>query len=311
MKRLTAIILITVLIMTFLTGCGKNRELYNNVDLADYVEVGDYLGIEIDTASDDYIKLYSYYLYMDTYNYQIEDDSVKEVTTFDTSAEAVVELGDMVNIDYTGYKDEVAFDGGSAQGSLLIIGSGTFIDDFEDQLIGAKVGETVEVNVTFPESYSSTELAGADAKFVVTINGIAKNPEQIYSLFGLESQEDYAEILDSRAQKSLLFDIIGDSSTIKDFPKKDVEKFYEAAVEYYSATYGVDIASEDKDTILNELIYPTMKENMIMYYIFDEQELELYESTVESQNVDNAIIAESYAVNEIVLEYLLDNAIIK
>ncbi|MBQ6717731.1 MAG: FKBP-type peptidyl-prolyl cis-trans isomerase [Clostridia bacterium] len=311
MKRLTAILLITVLMMTFLTGCGKNRELYNNVDLADYVEVGDYLGIEIDTASNNYIKLYSYYLYMDTHNYKIEDDAIKEVTTFDTSAEAVVELGDMVNIDYTGYKDEVAFDGGSAQGGLLIIGSGTFIDDFEDQLIGAKVGETVEVNVTFPENYGSTQLAGADAKFVVTINGIAKNPEQIYSLFGLESQEDYAEILGSRAQKSLLFDIIGDSSTIKDFPEKDVEKFYEAAVEYYPATYGVDIASEDKDTVLKELIYPTMKENMIMYYIFDKEELELYESTVESQGVNNAVIAESYAVNEIVLEYLLDNAVIK
>jgi len=96
MKRLTAILLITVLMMTFLTGCGKNRELYNNVDLADYVEVGDYLGIEIDTASNNYIKLYSYYLYMDTHNYKIEDDAIKEVTTFDTSAEAVVELGDMV-----------------------------------------------------------------------------------------------------------------------------------------------------------------------------------------------------------------------
>ncbi len=310
MKRLTAVLLVMVLMMTFLTGCGKNRELYNNVDLADYVEVGDYLGIEIDTASDEYISLYSYYLYYDTYNY-LETDDIKGAVTFDESAEVAVAMGDMVNIDYTGYNGDTAFDGGTATGALLIIGSGTFIDDFEEQLIGAKVGETVDVNVTFPENYTATDLAGVDAKFVVTINGIAKDPEQIYTLFELDTQEEYEELLDNRAKKSFMFNAVCDKSTIKDFPKKDVEKFYQAALEYYPATYGVDIASEDKDEVLDNLIYPTMQENMVMYYIFDEQELELYESTVESQGVDNAVIAESYAVNEIVIEYLLDNAIIK
>ena len=57
-------------------------------------------------------------------------------------------------------------------GTDLVIGSGSYIDDFEDQLIGAHPGETVEVNVTFPDDYSSSDLAGKDAVFTVTINGI-------------------------------------------------------------------------------------------------------------------------------------------
>lgn len=311
MKRIISVFLIIVLMAAFLTGCGKNRQLYNTANLGDYVEVSDYLGIEIDTTSEEYARLYAYYLYSDTYNYQLEDDEIKSVVTFDNSDEISVELGDMVNIDYTGYNGETAFEGGTAQGALLTIGAGMFIDDFEDQLIGSKPGQTVEVNVTFPEDYTSATLAGVKAKFVVTVNSVAKNPEQIYQLFELESQEEYEELLNSRAQKSFVFDAVCDKSTVKDFPKKDIEKFYEAAVEYYSATYGIDISSEDKDTVLNELIYPTMKENMVMYYIFDTEGLELYESTVESQGVDNAVIAESYAVNEIVMEYLLDNAVIK
>ena len=312
MKRLTAILLAAILMMTFLTGCGKGRQLYNTVNLGDYVEVGNYKGIEIDTASDDYIKLYAYYLYSDIYNYQIEEESIKEVVSFDTSDEAVVELGDMINIDYTGYNGETAFEGGSAQGALLTIGSGAFIDNFEEQLIGTKVGQTVDVNVTFPDEYSNNpDLAGVNAKFVVTVNGIAKEPEQIYKIFELESQDEYAELLGNRAKKSYLFDAVVDNSKVNNYPEKDVEKFYEAAVEYYADVYGVDITSNGEETALNDLIYPTMKENMIMYYIVDAEELEISESTIESQGVDQPIIAESYAVNATVMEYLLDNAIIK
>ena len=312
MKRIAAIFLAIVLLSGVLTGCGgKKRELYSKVNLEDYVELKDYLGIEIDTSSQEYKKLYAYYLYSDIYNYQIEDEDIKEAVSFDTSAEIAVELGDMVNIDYTGYKDETAFDGGTAQGAVLVIGAGMFIDDFEDQLIGKKVGETVDVNVTFPSDYSATELAGAAVKFVVTINSIAKEPEQIFSLFELEKQDDYAEALNSRAQKSYMFDTVVEKSKISDYPEKDVEKFYEAAIEYYQSAYGADITQGEKQDVLNELIYPTMKENMVMYYILDKEGLEVSESTIESQGVDNAVIAESYAVNETVVEYLLDNAVIK
>ncbi len=90
----------------------------------------------------------------------------------DTSLE--VKDGDKVNIDYVGKVDGVEFEGGNTNGmgADLTIGSGSYIDDFEDQLIGAHPGDTVEVNVTFPENYGNEELNGKDAVFTVTVNGI-------------------------------------------------------------------------------------------------------------------------------------------
>ncbi len=85
----------------------------------------------------------------------------------DTAAE-----GDTVNIDYVGYLDGEAFDGGSDAGYDLILGSDTFIDGFEDQLIGAQAGDEVTVEVTFPDDYSSEDLAGQDATFEVTVNAV-------------------------------------------------------------------------------------------------------------------------------------------
>lgn len=90
-----------------------------------------------------------------------------------TDTSLTVADGDTVNIDYVGYVDGVAFDGGNTNGNgtSLTIGSGSYIDDFEEQLIGAHPGDTVEVNVTFPDNYTE-ELAGKDAMFEVVINGI-------------------------------------------------------------------------------------------------------------------------------------------
>ena len=91
----------------------------------------------------------------------------------------VVETGDIVNIDYTGTKDGVAFEGGTAQGFNLEIGSGTFIPGFEDGLIGKKLNETVDLNLTFPEEYQSEELAGQAVVFTVTINSICDASKKI------------------------------------------------------------------------------------------------------------------------------------
>ena len=84
----------------------------------------------------------------------------------------IVRDGDVVNIDYVGRIDGEEFDGGSDEGYDLIIGSGMFIDGFESGLIDHKVGETVTLELTFPENYSDTTKAGVDAEFDVTINSI-------------------------------------------------------------------------------------------------------------------------------------------
>ena len=97
-----------------------------------------------------------------------------EAPSYSTDTSLTVKDGDTVNIDYVGKIDGTAFDGGSTngQGTDLVIGSGCPIDDFEDQLVGAHPGDEVEVTVTFPDDYSAADLAGKEAVFDVTVNGI-------------------------------------------------------------------------------------------------------------------------------------------
>lgn len=102
----------------------------------------------------------------------VTDDTTE--TSLQTDASLTVEDGDTVNIDYVGSVDGVEFSGGNTQGygADLTIGSGMYIDDFEEQLIGAHPGDTVNVVVTFPENYGVDELNGKEAVFETVINGI-------------------------------------------------------------------------------------------------------------------------------------------
>lgn len=106
-----------------------------------------------------------------------DDTSTSDTSTTSTSDK--VEDGDIVKIDYVGYLDGEAFDGGSYNGYLLEIGSDTFIDGFEDQIIGMKAGETQTITVTFPSTYGSTtingetvSLANQEVEFEVSVNHI-------------------------------------------------------------------------------------------------------------------------------------------
>lgn len=97
-----------------------------------------------------------------------------EAPSYNTDSSLEVTDGNKVNIDYVGKIDGVAFDGGSTEGkgTDLVIGSGTYIDNFEEQLIGAHPGDKVEVTVVFPDDYQAADLAGKEAVFDVTVNGI-------------------------------------------------------------------------------------------------------------------------------------------
>ncbi|MCD7833210.1 MAG: FKBP-type peptidyl-prolyl cis-trans isomerase [Lachnospiraceae bacterium] len=101
-------------------------------------------------------------------------ESTTEEISYSTDSSLTVEDGDTVNIDYVGSIDGVEFSGGSTNGTGtdLTIGSGSYIDDFEEQLIGYHPGDTVDVTVTFPEDYGVDDLNGQEAVFEVTINGI-------------------------------------------------------------------------------------------------------------------------------------------
>ncbi len=315
MKRIISFFLTTALMLTFLTGCGADdRLLYNNIDLSEYVELGDYLNIEIDTTSEDYLQTYAKILKSDMDNYNL----------YNNITEGTVVNGDIVNLDYEGKLDGVAFDGGTAKGAELDIGSKTFIDDFEEELIGVAVGETKDVTATFPTPYQNNpDLAGKEAIFTCKINYILRpfTEAEAFEKLGFASEKEYIENINKRAIDVYILNTVCGNAKIKDYPQKDQEKLAEAIFEHTESVYqtqykrdftqllqynGLSVDQYKKDASIQ-----MMNTNMIMYYILDKEGLEIYKSTVESQGVDNAVIAESYAVNEIVVKYLLDNAKIK
>ena len=168
MKRVAATILAAVLAATSLVGCGSGgEENLSKVDSEKYVtKLGEYKGMQLTGSAteitDEYLESYI--------DYMLENSKQPVAITEDRP----VQTGDVVNIDYVGKKDGVAFDGGTAQGYDLTIGSGSFIEGFEDGLIGAKAGETLDLNLTFPENYPAEDLAGQAVVFTVTVNTIGE-----------------------------------------------------------------------------------------------------------------------------------------
>lgn len=145
-----------------LTGC---NEVSGKIDPFDYIELGDYKGLSVDKQVHEVTEE------------EIEDELNTLVSAYATKEvldSGSIQSGDVANIDYVGKKDGVAFNGGTAQGYDLGIGTGTFIPGFEDGLVGAKVGETVDLNLTFPENYGNAELAGQEVVFTVTVNSIER-----------------------------------------------------------------------------------------------------------------------------------------
>ena len=134
----------------------------------DYVTLGQYKALEVTVCSLDVTE--------DEIQQQFYDDCSSHDKLLQVTEGEVAE-GDVVNIDYVGSIDGVEFDGGTDKGVDLTIGSGTFIPGFEDGLIGAAIGKEINVNVTFPENYGNTDVAGKDAVFAVTVNFVKKAPE--------------------------------------------------------------------------------------------------------------------------------------
>lgn len=136
-----------------------------NVEVKPDVNLGEYKGIEIAkpdyTVNEDEVKL------------RLEEMRNKASRLVDVEGRAI-ESGDTAVIDFEGFVDGVAFEGGKGEDYSLVIGSNTFIPGFEEQLIGKNKGEEVEVNVEFPAEYHAENLAGKPATFKVTVKNIQK-----------------------------------------------------------------------------------------------------------------------------------------
>ena len=142
---------------------GKSFIFTATVALKPEVKLGKYKGVEAEKMDLDVTE--------DEINAEIDQERSRNARTIEVT-DRKVEKDDIVTLDFEGFVDGVAFDGGKGTDYPLTIGSGAFIPGFEDQLIGFEIGKEGEVNVTFPEEYQSEELAGKDATFKCTVKAI-------------------------------------------------------------------------------------------------------------------------------------------
>ena len=212
---------------------GEGKDLVYTAEITTYpeVELGEYKGLEVKKPT-----------------YEVNDEEVeKQLASMQeknarvtTKEEGTVEDKNIAVIDFKGYIDGTPFEGGEGTDFSLEIGSGSFIDNFEEQLIGLSVGDTKEVNVTFPENYGSEELNGKPAKFDVTVKEIkvkevpalddefAKDASEFETL--AELKEDIKKNLqkaeDQKAENEFEEDIITAviENTKLDLPQVMVEK---------------------------------------------------------------------------------------
>ncbi len=237
------------------------------------------------------------------------NSTLESHTELSTDETLSIADGNQVSIDYVGTIDGVEFEGGSAEDYSLTIGSGTFIDDFEQQLIGHKPGEEVIVEVTFPEDYDNADVAGKDASFDVTIKGIMVTPEltdefvaeKLSETEGVSTADEYRAKVENDFYEQHLEDYltsyIMDNSTVKSYPKKylntlksilkyddtQMAAYYSQLFSGYGMTYENpwDTRGEDIDDELSyekELVTRAKEEaktNMVYQAIFEQEGLSI------------------------------------
>ena len=180
---------------------------------------------------------------------------------YSDNMDRLVRKGDQINIDYVGSIDGVEFNGGSTQGmgTTIVVGEAGYIDDFEDQLIGHKVKEPFDIEVTFPADYGDDELKGKDAVFHITINGIYVKGEfndafvkEFYSDEASDADafiKKYREEQELSKKENFLKSYISENCFVTDYPKDyikdlmelnkgmDIEQFNNYN-NYYVSNYG-------------------------------------------------------------------------
>ncbi|MBE6750360.1 MAG: hypothetical protein E7560_04275 [Ruminococcaceae bacterium] len=334
MKRILSLVLLGAIIMTFTAGCGekKDRILFADTKFSKYIDLCDYEEITVDTASKEFKSVY---------DGMISED-IEEKDLYAQKTEGEVAEGDTVNINYSGKKDGVVFAGGTADNQFLTIGSDQFIDGFEDGLIGVAIGDTVDLNLTFPTNYGNEELAGAAVVFTVKVNyvkGGKLTPEEYYSKLGFSTLKEYEADTKERAVKEYIYEKITADSKVKNYPEKDVDKILETVKKAVSLSlqqsYGIDIKTylgymnqteeEFEESLIEDQVKPMMDSQMACYAIFDEAGLKLAEQDVDKKlnekiaEIGNGVTKEdlidaygdfyfeAVVIKEKALDYLYDN----
>ena len=341
MKRILSLTLVVFLLSTLLTACGKNKTiLFSSVDFDKALTLAEYKGITLDTSSDEYGEFYD--------NVIVSD--IKNNSLYIEKTEGTVSEGDIANIDYVGKKDGVAFEGGTDEGYDLEIGSNSFIEGFESGLIGAEIGKTIDLNLTFPEDYGNEELNGADVVFTVTVNSVQTTdgiePKDIYEDLGYKTLKEYENDVKERATENYFLNLVRSKSEIKEYPDEDVKtlktQIKDALNNNFTSYYGMSLESyltqngmtmiDFENNLLNNQVKPLIAETMPLYAILDKEGVKItdedletklqelvkeYESSgtsVDAETIKKSVgeySIENLAVQEKALEIIKENAKIK
>ena len=301
-------------------------------DASEYVTLGEYKDLTVEVTP-----------------VEVTDDQVMDKIASETKqtlTEGTVESGDTVNIDYVGKIDGEEFDGGSAEGYDLEIGSCTFIDGFEDGIIGMQVGDTKDLELKFPEDYHSTDLAGKDVVFTVTVNSISRVPELtdevadsvVEGMTAEAYQESVRQDLEDQAKESQkteaeqkLLQAVYENATIDGYPEENLQYTIKRAKDYYewlASMYGMSLDDYLKNYGMtqdefNEQIQPVAEEalgeEMTLLAIAKEENIEVsdeeYEAGLaryaEAQGMDDPskleeAYGENYIKNSLLQEKVLE-----
>ena len=306
--------LITMISMLGLTACGNDVNLYSGLNLDDYLKVGEYKGVEADQMEVEVDKS------------EIGDAIVEQLKAAakDTALKKGDEVkdGDTVNIDYVGKVDGKQFDGGTAEGQDLTLGSGTYIDGFEEGLVGHKVGEKgIELALAFPPNYSAEELQGKDVIFTVKINSATRSVQPEYNDAFVKTLGDYKNTEEyEKAVEKQLYDqkkeeaennmktevwskVLADTEVTK-YPEDVVTHYvetFDALTDYNAEQYGLDrkdfigqyygaATEEDLQKQLLDYAQTLVKQEMLVEYIaekegitYTEEEAKALRTDIESQ----------------------------
>lgn len=291
----------------------------------DYVELCDYKTMEVNYSDLAPTK--------EEIDNQI-DNILQNHKEYSTEPGSVVEMLDTINLDYVGKIDGVAFEGGSTAegGTEIVVGEAGFIDDFEEQLVGKTIGSSFDIEVTFPEDYQNADVAGKDAVFSITLNGIYVVPE-FNDAFVKEYLSDYAltaeayrQYLEDEGVKTALEEYvqtyISNSCNVTQYPEAYVDDVmgitkyddvtaFESTNEMYYMYFGQNMYGSFREYVVatkevkNELEYEaylriqaekTVADHLIVQAIFEDAGL-----TVTSEHLDKVLADKGSSV-----EYIAD-----
>ena len=288
-------------------------------DVSKYVTIGQYKGLSLDKSVEAVTD--------DMVDGRIEEElqnKAEEVT------EGSVQNGDVVTINYVGTKDGVAFDGGTANNYELTIGSGTFIDGFEDGIIGMKKGQTKDLDLTFPEEYSSEELAGQEVVFKVTLQSFKRAPEltddwaakntdcktaEEYRKEIRTTLEDEAKTSAQNTLRETAWNTVLSASEVKEYPQDDMDtaktefktlyenyaKQGDMTLEDFVKAQGISM--DDFEEQSSQYAEYKVKQNLIVQGIMDaenmtledEKSLSIQDELIKAYNVkDLAALVDKY-----------------